>query len=72
MQFQHFAVSICSINEMKFIVVDDTSNRLHCNLTNIDKLRKFLTIEGERLAQDISNLSHYFGHGDEEQCNCRS
>jgi hypothetical protein len=49
---------------MKFIVVDDTSNRLHCNLTNIDA--KFeVTIEGERLAQvDISN-SAIIGHGDE-------
>lgn len=58
--------AICSINlfgnEMKFITVDDTSNRLHCNLTNIDaKLRKFLTINGERLAQvDISNSQPLF------------
>jgi hypothetical protein len=58
--------AFCSINlfdhEMKFIVVDDTSNRLHCNLTNIDaKLRKFLTIEGESLAQvDISNSQPLF------------
>jgi hypothetical protein len=46
---------------MKFIVVDDTSNRLHCNLTNIDA--KFeVTIEGERLAQvDISNSQPLLG-----------
>lgn len=56
----------CSINlfsnEMKFISVDDTSNRLHCNLTNINaKLRQFLTVDGERLAQvDISNSQPLF------------
>ena len=56
----------CSINlfsnEMKFITVDDTSNRLHCNLTNIDaKLRKFLTVDGERLSQvDINNSQPLF------------
>lgn len=56
----------CSINlfehGIKFISVDNTSNRLHCNLTNIDSaLRKFLTINGERLAQvDISNSQPLF------------
>lgn len=56
----------CSINlfdhEMKFISVDSTGNRLHCNLTNIDsKLRKFLTIGGKRLAQvDIANSQPLF------------
>lgn len=58
--------AFCSINlfnhEMKFISVDSTSNRLHCNLTNIDsKLRQFLTIDGERLVQvDISNSQPLF------------
>nr|WP_315195365.1 hypothetical protein [uncultured Flavobacterium sp.] len=58
--------AFCSINlfdhGIKFISVDDTSNRLHCNLTNIDtKLRKFLTINGEELAQvDISNSQPLF------------
>ncbi|PJJ09589.1 hypothetical protein CLU83_2953 [Flavobacterium sp. 1] len=58
--------AFCSINlfekEMKFIVVDDTSNRLHCNLTNIDaKLRKFLTIDDQKLAQvDIRNSQPLF------------
>lgn len=58
--------AFCSINlfehGIKFISVDDTSNRLHCNLTNIDsKLRKFLTINGEKLAQvDISNSQPLF------------
>jgi hypothetical protein len=58
--------AFCSINlfkhEMKFISVDNTSNRLHCNLTNLDsKLRQFLTIDGEKLAQvDISNSQPLF------------
>lgn len=58
--------AFCSINlfekEMKFIVVDDTSNRLHCNLTNIDaKLRKFLTVQDQKLAQvDIRNSQPLF------------
>lgn len=58
--------AFCSINlfdhGIKFISVDDTSNRLHCNLTNIDsKLRKFFTIHGEKLAQvDISNSQPLF------------
>lgn len=58
--------AFCSINlfnnEMKFISVDNTSNRLHCNLTNINaKLRQFLTVDEERLAQvDISNSQPLF------------
>ena len=42
--------------------MDNTSNRLHCNLTNLDsKLRQFLTIDEEKLAQvDISNSQPLF------------
>jgi hypothetical protein len=58
--------ALCSINlfnhEMKFISVDSTGNRLHCNLTNIDaKLRKFLTVNRKGLSQvDISNSQPLF------------
>lgn len=58
--------AFCSINlfnhRMKFISVDTTSYRLHCNLTNINaELRKFFTVDGQKLAQvDISNSQPLF------------
>lgn len=56
------SLALLKNKETRFVTIDDTSNRLHNNLTSLHRpLRKFISIDGEALSEcDIRNSQPVF------------